>query len=165
MGIQIVVAAKLDQCGRAYCLNNNRDKSDADQISLGDRDIAGEIDCEVGAPVAVGITLQRGNAGGAVIEIIEFARRTVEGRGRDELELIVTAGATNRVVATEVDTVRPGNEVGDAVVLAARGRTIAEQENEGVPAAAAAQIVDAGAADQLVATVAADQRIIAAATR
>ena len=49
---------------------------------------------------------ERGDAGGAVIEIVEFAGRAVEGGGGDELELIVAAAAADRVVPAEVDAVR-----------------------------------------------------------
>ena len=96
-GLEVIVASDLHQAGIAVCLDHDRRRVNADQIGQADCNIAGEIDREIGDPVAVGVALQRGDAGGAVVEIVEFAGRAVEGGGGDELELIVAAGAADRV--------------------------------------------------------------------
>ena len=136
---------------------------DTDQIGEADRDIAREIDREVGNHVAVGIAPQRRDTKRRVVEIVELAGDAVETGGGDKLKQIYSGGTDDRIDPAEVHAIHAGRKIGDPVVPAAGGGAVAEGEHERVRAAAAGERVDAAATDQPVISGTADQGIVAAA--
>ena len=115
--------------------------------------------------IPIRVPLKDGHPKRTIIAVVEFAGHSIKARQTDEVKSVMDSCSTDCVEPAEIDVVRAGKEIGDAVVLAARGRAVAQQEHERVGAATAGQRVDAGAADQFVVSGAADQRVVASAAR